>query len=555
MNDEQMPRIKTESLSYDELFIDVNRGRIKIPQFQRDFVWSVEDTADLIDSIIKGFPIGTFIFWQTTEELKHVRNIGNADLPPTSSGDATSYILDGQQRIASLYSVHEGLQLLRGKQTIDYKNISIDLDCDLDSDDEPVVIPTPRSNGRSISVHDLLNSRIGELYQIYGTDLGNKIEEYSNRLKVYDFPTVVISYTSIEVACDIFTRINTGGTKLELFEIMVAKTYDEQQEFDLSQEYKDLIDSNGASRDLEDAKFETISPSTVLQCITADICKRVRQKDILRLDKLEFIEKWPRVKDGIFASVDYFRTHLRIPVSRLLPYENLLIPFTYFFLRKNGSQPDSDQDEWLRQYFWWASLSRRFGVSTNSRVEEDLKRMDGFLAKTPQSYQGERVSLNLEDLKEAEFRTSDAFCKAILCLYAYFQPESFKSGSKVIIDNSSLLRINSRNYHHFFPRGYLSKIDTPDWYANSVLNITLVDEYLNKRIIRARPPSEYMKEFAEENRNIDSTMKTHLIDDLDDYGIWNDDYETFINRRGERVLEELDKRLGEAGNVRMEVPE
>ena len=550
-----MPRIDPGSLQYEYLFSDVKRGRIKIPQFQRDFVWSKEQTASLIDSIIKGFPIGTFIFWQTKDELRHVREIGNESLPPTPSGESTSYILDGQQRIASLYLAHKGLQFTREGQTIDYEEISINLERDPDpGDEDPVVTPTPCSNGTSISVCDLLNKSSSALYKEYGADLIDRIDLYRKRLKDYDFPTVVISETSIEVACDIFTRINTGGTKLELFEIMVAKTYDEQQGFDLSREYKCLIDSNGASEDLEDVKFETISPSTVLQCIAADICKRVSQKDILRLDKWEFIEKWQRVKDGIFAAVDYFRTHLRIPASRLLPYENLLIPFTYFFLRKNDSQPDSDQDKWLRQYFWWASLSRRFGVSTNSRIEEDLKRMDGFLAKTPQSYQGERVSLNLEDLKEAEFRTSDAFCKAILCLYAYFGPESFKSGSKIIMDNSLLLRINSRNYHHFFPKGYLSKKSTPDWYANSVLNITLVDEHLNKRVIRARPPSDYMKEFADQNCEIGSTMETHLIDDLDTYGIWNDDYDTFIKRRGERVLEELDKRLDQAGNVKRETP-
>ena len=544
-----MPRIDPGSIGYERLYSDVEIGRIKIPQFQRDFVWSKEQTANLIDSIIKGFPIGTFIFWQTTEQLRHVRDIGNATLPPTPSGESTSYILDGQQRIASLYAVHKGLQ----DQTIDYRDISIDLrDLDPD-DDEPIVIPTPLSNGTSISVHALLNCRVSELYRVYGANLIDKIEEYSDKLKVYNFPTVVISDYPIDIACEIFTRINTEGTALTLFEIMVAKTYDEQQNFDLAREYELLIDDNGASKDLKNANFDTISPSTILQCIAADICRKVRGKDILKLDKTEFIEKWQSVKDGIFAAVDYFRRYLSIPVSRLLPYENLLIPFTYFFIRKNGNQPDSDQDKWLKQYFWWASLSRRFGVSTNSRIEEDLKRMDNILTNTPPSY-SVKVSLNLEDLKSAEFRTSDAFCKAILCLYTYFEPRCFKSNSKVLLDNSWLLRINSKNYHHFFPRGYLDKTPVSDQYANSILNITLIDDNLNKRTIRARPPSEYMREFADQNCEIDSTMKTHLIDDLDAYGIWDDDYDTFIECRGERVLEELEKRLDQTGNVKREAP-
>ena len=548
-----MLRIEHRPLKYEYLFDDIDRGRIKIPQFQRDFVWSKEQTANLIDSIIKGFPIGTFIFWQARDELQSVRNIGDEDLPDTLNGDLTSYILDGQQRIASLYAVRKGLTLPRENPTLDYKEISIDLTLDSD-DDEPVVVATPPSNGSCISVSKLLNSSGSALYREYGEGLNDKIEMYRDRLKGYNFAILVISDTPIDVACAIFTRINTAGTALTLFEIMVAKTYDETQEFNLRQAYDDLIDSNDASKDLKEAGFETVPSSIMLQCVAADICEAVRQKDILGINRLQFIERWQFVKDGLFSAIDYLRMNLRIPVSRLLPYPALLVPFTYFFIRNNGNPPNSDQDRWLRQYFWWASLSRRFTSSANSKIELDLKRMDNILADAPPSYQGEEVLLSLEDLKRAEFSTGDAFCKAILCLYAYFEPKSFSLNSIVKLDNSWLQRINSKNYHHFFPRNYLKNANFPNWFANNVLNITFVDDYLNKRIIGARAPSEYMREFKEQNPDIDSTMKTHLIDDLDAYGIWNDDYETFIKLRGERVLEELDRRLDQAGNVRREAP-
>ena len=140
--------------------------------------------------------------------------------------------------------------------------------------------------------------------------------------------------------------------------------------------------------------------------------------------------------------------------------------------------------------------------------------------------------------------------------YAAFRPKLFNSHDREVnIDNSWLLRRNSRNYHHFFPKSYLRDANVTHWLANSILNITFLDNHLNSSIIGARPPSEYMAEFREQNPEIDDTMRTHLIDDLAAYGIWDNDYETFINHRGERVLEELEKRLGEAGNVRREVPE
>jgi hypothetical protein len=545
-----MPRIDHQVLRYEDLFNDVERGRIQIPQFQRSFVWSKEQTADLIDSIIKGFPIGTFIFWRTNkEELRYVENIGNVTLPPTPNGELPTYILDGQQRIASLYLVREGGQLLRGRQTIDYKDISIDLDRDIfPDDDEPVVTQIPRSNGTSISVYDLLNSPPSALYQEYDAAFIDKIDNYSKILKGYRFPIIVISEAPIDIACEIFTRINTGGTELTLFEIMVAKTYDEQRDFDLAGEYTLLIDGNDTGNTLKDLHFDTISASTILQCIAAAMCKKVSRKDVLRLDKSEFIGIWQSVKDAIFDAVDYLQRNLA-EVSRLLPYENLLIPFTYFFLRNNGNRPDPNQDRWLKEYFWWASLSQRFGSSTNSRIEEDLDLMDKILAATPPSYQGRQISVSLQDLKETEFRTSDAFCKAVLCLYADCEPRNFDSNGRTVLRNPSLSRITGVNYHHFFPRSYLSGTSIPNWSANSILNITIVDDNLNQRIIRARPPSDYMREFQQHNPDIDSTMETHLIDDLGAYGIWNDDYETFITHRGERVLEELDKRLNRAGSV------
>ena len=71
-----------------------------------------------------------------------------------------------------------------------------------------------------------------------------------------------------------------------------------------------------------------------------------------------------------------------------------------------------------------------------------------------------------------------------------------------------------------------------------MFNITIVDDYLNKRKIRARAPSDYMEEFAKSNAKIRETMQTHLIDDLEAVGVWSDDYGTFLRKRADAVEEE-----------------
>jgi len=79
--------------------------------------------------------------------------------------------------------------------------------------------------------------------------------------------------------------------------------------------------------------------------------------------------------------------------------------------------------------------------------------------------------------------------------------------------------------------------------ANHILNITIVDDYLNKTKIRVKKPSVYMKEFEGKNPNLDDTMKSHLINDIEKFGIWNDNYDAFFDERAKIVSKELEKRI------------
>jgi hypothetical protein len=113
----------------------------------------------------------------------------------------------------------------------------------------------------------------------------------------------------------------------------------------------------------------------------------------------------------------------------------------------------------------------------------------------------------------------------------------------VNIRNNWLKQSNSKNYHHFFSRAYLAKQGVEEKLINNILNITLVDDELNKRKIRARAPSDYMKEFQGRNKLLGDTMKTHLIGDLDKFGVWRDDYDVFLRKRAEAVSADLKERI------------
>ena len=132
--------------------------------------------------------------------------------------------------------------------------------------------------------------------------------------------------------------------------------------------------------------------------------------------------------------------------------------------------------------------------------------------------------------------------KAILCIYVAHDPRSFSDDGAVTVSNDWLKQANSRNYHHFFPKAFLRKKGYTPREINHVANITLVDGFLNKNVIRDKAPSAYMKRFDKQNPNLHKTMRTHLIK-VDNFGIWEDDYERFITQRIKWIARELKKRI------------
>ena len=103
--------LKQALQSLRHLMTEIENGQIKIPQFQRDYVWNVEKAADLIDSVIRGYPIGSLIYWRTADRLREVRNLGRLEFPEVAQGERVNYVLDGQQRLTSILAALYGLKV------------------------------------------------------------------------------------------------------------------------------------------------------------------------------------------------------------------------------------------------------------------------------------------------------------------------------------------------------------------------------------------------------------------------------------------------------------
>ncbi len=542
---------KPQSESFIQLIDKIRSGELKLPKFQRKFVWSTQKTADLLDSILKGFPIGTFIIWETNEKFNEHRNIGEVDLPNTPSNKDTLYVLDGQQRITSLFAACNGalVEQPNKKTGLTYKNIVVNLNVRGNNSNEKIVTYKPIYD-RYIPLTEVINFGIDqtiELINRFSKDELKLINHYHQSFTTYNFSTVFLQNADIDSAVEVFTRLNTGGQSLKVFDIMVAKTYDEHQNFDMQEKWQKLLTK------LEKVNYGEIKNSIILGLLVfmCDNNKSCVRSNILRLDKQFIIDNWDKAESAIIASVEHFRTEYRIPNSALLPSDSLLVPFSYFFYRKRilnegkpehlKNTPTSIESRLLREFFWRNSLSQRYSAAQETRVSKDIGRIEKILKEQRPTYEETPNSyLHPERLIETPFKSSDGFSKAFLCLLSYYQPKDFDTNGVVHLNDLTLLKKNKMNVHHFFPKAFLKKKGIGN--ENSLMNVTLISDNLNKNKIKTKSPKEYIERFSESNSDIERSLKSHLIE-LNGFGIQSNNYSLFLKKRAELVLGKLKERI------------
>lgn len=230
---------------------------------------------------------------------------------------------------------------------------------------------------------------------------------------------------------------------------MCAKIYDEKNNFDLSEKVKSLLE------DWTTCDFETISTTTILQCVAICIKNACNNKTILRLDKQDFIEYWDSIVKSMNAAIDFFLKHFGVVVSKLLPYDILLVPFTYYFYGANNKTPSEQKIKYLKDYFLRSVFNQRFTEGVTGKLQVDIQNVMDVIKNNKKPTYDEGVDISVQHLdQKGEFSKSSAIAKGILCILCTKTPKSFKDGANIKISNDWLLQSNSKNYHHFFPKKY-----------------------------------------------------------------------------------------------------
>lgn len=527
-------------LYLNDIKTKIEQGDLVIPDFQRDFVWSVQQSASLLDSWIKGYPLGAFILWVSKEKLNIIKKVGTLKIANQENlENPLTYILDGQQRITSIYAAIMGKQIDNKR---DFSKIIVNLDVN-GLEDEIITILTDETDFTYITFKDLFDYNLVDIVQKYQSkpDYLKKINDYHDLLLSFSFPTIKIENVDLNTATEIFTRLNTGGKPLTVFEIMIAKTY-QYDVFNLKDKIQNMVEEHGDYVDFDGYK------DVVLKSISACLKGDTKQKTILSLAKEDIISNFNRIDKAFKFAINYFKNTLKIPTSGLFPYSVMLIPYTYFFYKLNPSTLSVRsplQDKQLLDYFWRCVLTERFQSSSDTKLTEDIKLMEKIL--NGEIYEGfAPIDINVKKfIENGEFKMGRAYIKGLVCLLVSNEPHSLYDNSSIIFDSGWPVKTNSNNYHHFFPKKSecikLDKFSFED--VNNICNIVLCDAVTNQVLIKDKNPSIYIPELQKSNPELERTLKKHYIDDITGFGLSNDNYAIFREQRAKSLLKSIRSKL------------
>lgn len=518
-------KITPSSPRLASLLSDVERGNIKIPVFQRQYIWTDEQIVSLLDSIYRGYPVGSLLMWSTKEELKHERNVGGFKLPLTPEDYPVNYILDGQQRLTTLYGVFNSDQTTADPELADRFNI-----CYLP--DEDVFVHHLAINGQEkIHLHKILDTTklLVELPKFNDVQR-SKIAKLTEAFKDYEFPIVTIRDRNNKEVCSIFQRINSSGTPLSSLELLTAWTWSDK--FDLRREIDTLLDV------LSDKGYEKIDQPLLMRMLASITCGTINEDDLVDVDPDALVTGMEKLKAAVLAAVDFLEGQLKVRNVVFLPFPIMIIPIVYFYT--NIKKPNATQFRQLKKWFWQCSLTLRYKAGTNRLVLEDLGKIRK-VANGNTPFDDSVVTIK-SDIFDSTWRINSTAAKASLCLMAQLRPKSFLTGAEVDL-GTVLSAYNARQFHHIYPKGYLSGKGVSFHAANVISNICFLSASENNTI-SDKNPENYFKEIPKDQA--DSIFDAAAIPSIARKGKL--DFQSFIDSRSKK-LTEIGQKLANDGGI------
>ena len=480
------------TITIRQLLQRITDGEIRIPAFQRDFVWEPDRIQFLMDSIFKGYPIGTVLFWRTKEKLSYDRDLGPFTLPEPKKEYPIDYVLDGQQRLTSIYSTFQ-TELTQNPQTrIKWVDIYFDLSANTNAQDSQFVALEPAEvKPQHVPLRILFDvTEFGKFTRTIKDD---------NQLKLIDqlqalFKEAVIPVETVETEehskiAIIFERINRGGVPLDTYQLLSAWTW--SGDFDLRRKFEEL------AAELDEVGFNDLrdDPDLLLKCCAAVVRNDASARAIVDLKGSEVRDAFAVLRNGILGAIDFLRRDCGVASLKILPYKSMIIPLARCFAtdKAAGFHPDAAQRSALRHWFWHSSFSRRYSNSVDNAISQDISAAQQLLAGNTSDFDKRHFTVAPEYFTDNAFALTSVNTKVFILLLAQAKPKSFLSAADVDLDEV-LVSCNRTEFHHIFPKNYLlTKEGIVDRAEQFMLaNFAFLSQKDN-RSIQDKAPSDYVK--------------------------------------------------------------
>lgn len=485
-----------EPLAIRKIIDRIISGEIRIPAFQREWVWSPQQVSFLLDSIYKGFPIGTVFLWKTASRLESEKQMGNYTIPEPRKEHPVYYVLDGQQRLTSLFSVFQ--TELPPSNNYEWQDVYFDIDAPDDIQESKFIA---LNSDEVIANRHFPMAVIFDAAKFYvevaklSAPKRDIILKVQRTFQEYLLPVQEFETDSKESIAIVFERINRAGTPLNTYQLLTAWSW--SADFDLQEEFSTLSD------ELTPFGFANIAQDKDLQlkCCSGIIRGETSPRVIMSLSGEEVRVNFEKIRNGIKGAIDFLKVQLIVQSLDWLPYPSMIVPLSAFFATNRvGGMPLTDnQRRQIIKWFWKSNFSRRYSSAIQDRHRHDIQSLRE-LAKNPE-YTLPDFHCNIDDkfFTESSFNVSSVNTKTFVLLLANSTPRSFISGA--LVQLGDVLKIVNRNeFHHIFPKNYLEGLKEDRKKINCIANFCFLNSADNQKI-KDKEPKVYKKLLPQETMN------------------------------------------------------
>jgi hypothetical protein len=600
---------KTNPIHLKELLTACDNGKMQLPDFQRSWVWDEDRIKGLIASVSRAFPIGALMSLDTGGPVNFKpRPVEGA---PTAAQETRpqSLLLDGQQRMTSLYQV-----MLRNKvvETVTpkkkhvkrwfYIDIRKAMDDAINREDAIVGVPEDRMErknfGREIAldlstpqkeyaelmfpvaqVFEWANWQAGLLQHQSSGALADAVSMFNafrthvlENFIYYQVPVIALdNSTSKEAVCVVFEKVNTGGKALDAFELVTAMYAASGHE--LRKDWYGDETIRGRHRRLADSLRLADSDSGILAGVgntdflqavslfyTRDKRRAAEQagkigkelpavsgnrQALLDLPLDAYKQYENQVEKG-FVKAAKFLHMLHIYRIFDLPYQSQIVPLAAILADIGDTWEHETNREKLNQWYWNGVFGELYGSTVETRIARDFMEVPAWLNGGPEPSTVSETIFRSDRLKTMRMRLSAAY-KGMNVLLMKEGAQDFLSGQK--FDHTAFFGENV-DIHHIFPQDWCKTRGIKPAIYDSIINKTPLS-YRTNRIIGGVSPSEYLAKLEKGNNSNPAirreNLDSHLVSHLiDPELLWADNFGLFMERRQRHLLGLIERAMGKA---------